>query len=61
MFVPWNKSPSAITMSAMRKPVILITGANGEMGHGLFEYLGQSAGNNIVAIDLNPFDKALVK
>ena len=42
----------------MREDVVLITGANGEIGHGLIQYL---AANNcsIVAIDLNPLDERL--
>ena len=42
----------------MREDVVLITGANGEIGHGLINYLSD---NNfaIVAIDLNPLDKEL--
>lgn len=38
----------------MRKPVILITGANGEIGHGLLEYFSQQKDQNVVALDLNP-------
>jgi nucleoside-diphosphate-sugar epimerase len=45
----------------MRKPVILITGANGEIGHGLIAHLGQFTQHNLVAIDLNPFEESLVK
>ncbi|MBI3949004.1 MAG: NAD-dependent epimerase/dehydratase family protein [Acidobacteria bacterium] len=45
----------------MRKPVVLITGANGEIGHSLIEYLGQFGKNNIVGIDLNPVEKSLTK
>ena len=42
----------------MREDVVLITGANGEIGHGLIDYLFEH-GNKIVAIDLNPLDKDL--
>ena len=38
----------------MRKTVVLITGANGEMGHGLIERLGQTSQHGIVALDLHP-------
>lgn len=41
----------------MRKEVILITGANGEMGHGLLEQLAQRGINNILAIDIAPLDE----
>ncbi len=43
----------------MRKPVILITGANGEIGHGLIEYFGQQQRRDIIALDLKPLDEAL--
>ncbi|MCS6807169.1 MAG: NAD-dependent epimerase/dehydratase family protein [Acidobacteriota bacterium] len=45
----------------MRKPVILITGANGEIGHGLINHLGQHGASNIVAIDLNQIDEQLAR
>jgi len=43
----------------MRKPVTLITGANGEIGHGLIEYLRHQDHHEIVALDLNPIDEAI--
>jgi nucleoside-diphosphate-sugar epimerase len=43
----------------MRKEVILITGANGEIGHGLITYLGQQDSYNIVALDVQPLDESL--
>ena len=43
----------------MRKPAILITGANGEMGHGLMATLHQANNINIVALDLNQLDKSI--
>jgi nucleoside-diphosphate-sugar epimerase len=43
----------------MRKPVILITGAGGEIGHGLVTRLAAS-GAAIVALDVHPIDAALV-
>ena len=42
----------------MRDEVVLITGANGEIGHGLIRYLA-SRNCSIVALDVNPLDKAL--
>ena len=42
----------------MRKPVILITGAGGEIGHGLVTRLA-AAGAAIVAIDIAPLDASL--
>jgi len=44
----------------MRKEVILITGANGEIGHGLITHLGKNSDTNIVAIDVQPLDEALL-
>src|SRR5438093_288720 len=43
----------------MRKPVILITGAGGEIGHGLVARLA-SAGSPIVTLDVAPLDSSLV-
>lgn len=42
----------------MREEVVLITGANGEIGHGLIHYLAKE-GCPIVALDVNPIDKSL--
>src|SRR5213593_1076472 len=42
----------------MRKPVTLITGAGGEIGHGLVTRLGAS-GTPIIALDITPLDPAL--
>ena len=42
----------------MRKPVVLITGAGGEIGHGLVARLAQS-GSPIITLDLNPLDRTL--
>lgn len=42
----------------MRDEVVLITGANGEIGHGLIHYLDK-AGKQIVALDVNPLDESL--
>jgi nucleoside-diphosphate-sugar epimerase len=38
----------------MRKPVILITGASGEIGHGLIERLAGEGATSIITIDLQP-------
>ena len=43
----------------MRKEVVLITGANGEIGHGLITRLGRLENINIVALDVSPIDDAL--
>ena len=43
----------------MNKNTILVTGANGEIGHGLIGHLADSDGVQIVAIDMNPMDKPI--
>ncbi|QOJ14899.1 MAG: NAD-dependent epimerase/dehydratase family protein [Planctomycetia bacterium] len=43
----------------MRKPVTLITGANGEIGHGLIEHFAAGGEHQIIALDLNPLDERL--
>jgi nucleoside-diphosphate-sugar epimerase len=43
----------------MRKPVVLITGASGEIGHGLIERLAAAGANHIVTLDLSPLEPAL--
>ena len=42
----------------MRKPVVLITGAGGEIGHGLVTRLAAS-GSPIVTLDVSPLDASL--
>lgn len=45
----------------MRKEVVLITGANGEIGHGLISYLAAQGNSNIIALDVQPLDDELKK
>ncbi len=45
----------------MRRPVVLVTGANGEIGHGLIHDLSLHGGRDIVALDLNPLDPDLAR
>src|SRR5690348_244341 len=40
----------------MRKPVVLITGANGEIGHALIANLAQQRNLAVVALDVNALD-----
>ena len=42
----------------MRKPVVLITGAGGEIGHGLVTRLS-AAGSPLITVDLSPLDPSL--
>ena len=44
----------------MREKVVLITGANGEIGHGLIAKIGQENRAKIVALDLKPLDESLI-
>jgi threonine 3-dehydrogenase len=43
----------------MRNEVVLITGANGEIGHGLITYMGEQDNSRIVALDVQPLDDEL--
>lgn len=43
----------------MRKPVVLITGAGGEIGHGLINQLAATGDRAIVTIDIAPLDKQI--
>jgi nucleoside-diphosphate-sugar epimerase len=38
---------------------ILVTGANGEIGHGLIEHLSDYGGMHIIAMDLSPIDESI--
>ncbi len=43
----------------MRKPVVLITGAGGEIGHGLIARLTDDGPPPVITLDLNPLDASL--
>jgi len=45
----------------MRKEVVLITGANGEIGHGLISHFFDNENTNVLALDVMPPDKELEK
>lgn len=45
----------------MRKPVVLITGAGGEIGHGLIAHLAKEGRQSVITLDVNPLDPALVR
>lgn len=45
----------------MRKPVVLITGASGEIGHGLIDRLADDGARSIVTLDVAPLDLALAR
>jgi len=42
-----------------RKPVVLITGASGEIGHGLIESLSKTPDRPVITLDLSPLDPGL--
>lgn len=44
---------------SIRKRVILITGANGEVGHGLIEQLHADGERDILTLDIKPLDESL--
>ncbi len=43
----------------IRKPVVLITGAGGEIGHGLIEHLTTHGDRAVITLDVNPLEPAL--
>jgi threonine 3-dehydrogenase len=45
----------------IRKPVVLITGAGGEIGHGLIDTLAKEGRQPVITLDVNPLDPALAK
>jgi threonine 3-dehydrogenase len=52
--------PSHLNGGVMRTPVTLVTGAGGEIGHGLITRLA-GAGRPIVTIDIAPLEPALAR
>ena len=45
----------------MRKPVVVITGAGGEIGHGLIDRLAEQGSRRIVTLDIAPIDPVIAK
>ena len=45
----------------IRKPVVLITGAGGEIGHGLIDYLAAEGKQPVITLDVNALAPALAK
>ena len=44
----------------MRKPIVLVTGANGEIGHALITRLAaEPGGPPVVTLDVNPLDPTI--
>jgi len=45
--------------TTIRKPALLVTGANGEMGHGLIDRLAEIGSHTIIALDVRQLDDSL--
>ena len=45
----------------MRKPVVLVTGAGGELGHALLHRLSERGDDDVVALDVRPLDPDLAR
>lgn len=45
----------------MREKVVLVTGASGEVGHGLIEHLAEQENTRIVAMDIQPLPDGLTQ
>jgi nucleoside-diphosphate-sugar epimerase len=45
----------------MRKPVVVITGAGGEIGHGLIDRLSESGDRRIVTVDISRLDPEIAR
>lgn len=45
----------------IRKPVVLITGAGGEIGHGLIDHLAGEGKQPVITLDVNPLEPALAR
>jgi threonine 3-dehydrogenase len=43
----------------LRKPVVLITGASGEIGHGLIADIARRDDRAVITLDLNPLDREM--
>ena len=48
-------------IAVIRKPVVLITGAGGEIGHGLIAHLAAEGRQPVITLDVNPLEPALGK
>ncbi|MCA1733269.1 MAG: NAD-dependent epimerase/dehydratase family protein, partial [Acidobacteria bacterium] len=45
----------------LRKPVALITGASGEIGHGLITRLAEEGNRPVITLDLKPLEPELAR
>ena len=44
-----------------RRPMVLVTGANGEMAHGLIHHFAQSGTVDVLALDVRPLDPEVAR
>ena len=56
-----TRRAAEIQMTVARKQVVLITGANGEMGHGLVARMAASSDYDLLALDLKPIEPAIAE
>src|SRR5262249_47845846 len=59
VYLPGHGPQPALEVTMLRQTVILITGASGEIGHGLITRLAETNSNPIITLDLNPLGKEL--
>ncbi|HVN31119.1 MAG TPA: NAD-dependent epimerase/dehydratase family protein [Thermoanaerobaculaceae bacterium] len=45
----------------LRKPVVLITGAGGEIGHGLITRLAEDGGHSVITLDVRPLEPTIAR
>ncbi len=45
----------------IRKPVVLITGAGGEIGHGLIAHITRAGSQPVITLDVNPLEPSLAR
>ena len=45
----------------IRKPVVLITGAGGEIGHGLIAHIATAGSQPVITLDVNPLGPSLAR
>jgi len=58
---PATTPAAAHTRACPRRQAIVITGAGGEVGHGLIHRLSEASATPIVALDLRPLDEGLAR
>src|SRR5947199_4263252 len=59
MAVNYHSADDADDRISMRKSVVLITGANGEIGHALVSNLAEKRSLSVISLDVNALDPSL--